>query len=92
LIYAASDYIAWRKRVTNYYSENVRTFFKRVKEPGEFQINDEPLVENAEKRERFWKGVSPIASIIRAAFDFVLPLLVSAYAIYLLINLAGKKV
>ena len=90
-IYAASDYIAWRKRVTKYYAENVRSFFKRVKEPDGFIRDNEPLVEQAEKRERFWKGISPFASNIRVFFEFILPLLVSSYAVYLLINLACKK-
>lgn len=92
-IYAASDFIAWRKCVTEYYADNIRSFFKRMKEPVKEQEDHDYMLKDLEDSMRFWRGKAWVASIVRALFEFLLPLLVSAYAIYGLITYAffGSK-
>jgi hypothetical protein len=95
-VYAFSDFIGWRKRVSLFYQENIKTFVKRIsgRDSDNYDHTSEfaEFLKNAEERVHFWKRLSPIASVIRGLFDFLLPMLVSAYAVYILVSLANLKV
>jgi hypothetical protein len=88
-IYAASDFIAWRKSVVAYSSENVKKFFNDVKEAlkerEKEQEDHEIILRDLEAKMRFWRGKAWTTSIIRSVFEFFLPLLVGAYAIWSLL-------
>ncbi len=85
MIYAASDFIAWRNCVIEYSAENVKKFFKDVKEPVKEQADHDIILKDLEAKMRFWRGKAWTTSIIRAVFEFVLPLVVGAYAIWSLL-------
>lgn len=91
LIYGASDFIAWRKRISIFYAENTKSFFKRMTEGERDRNSYESIIKDAEERVQFWGRLSPTSSTIRAAFEFIPPLLFSAYAIFNLIELAIRK-
>jgi hypothetical protein len=95
LVYGMSDFIRWRKQVSMFYEENIRKFSLRFVIPDEEPpvkpvTGLEGLIKNAENQVRFWKALSPKASIIRAGFDFLLPVVVSTYAIYCLLTMASR--
>lgn len=96
VVYALSDFIGWRKRVSMFYEENTKAFIKRMRgrDNDDYDYDSEfsEYIKQAEKRVRFWKKLTPVASIIRGLFDFLLPLMVSAYAVYILVSLANQKV
>lgn len=96
VVYAGSDFIGWRKRVSLFYQENIKAFVKKIngRDNDNYDHTSEfaEFLENAEERVHFWKKLSPIASIIRGLFDFLLPILVSAYAVFILVSLANQKV
>ncbi len=84
-IYAASDFIAWRNCVIEYSAENVKKFFKDMKEHIKEQVDHDILLKDLEAKMRFWRGKAWTTSIIRAIFEFFLPLLVGAYAVWSLL-------
>jgi hypothetical protein len=96
VVYAFSDFVGWRKRVSLFYEENTRAFFKRISrrdnDDYDYDSKFAEYIKKAEKRVHFWKKLTPIASIIRGLFDFLLPMLVSVYAVYILVSLANQKI
>lgn len=96
VVYALSDFIGWRKRVSLFYEENTKAFIRRIngRDNDDYDYTSEfaTYIKEAKERVRYWKKLSPIASIIRGLFDFLLPLLISAYAVYILVSLANQKV
>ncbi|MBJ6799023.1 hypothetical protein [Geomonas propionica] len=90
-IYATSDFIAHRKRISLFYVKNVQLFMDLISEPNRDKSEYEFLLNETKDNLRFWKTLSPIACVIRSAFEFILPVLISVYAVYVLIILAIQK-
>lgn len=95
-VYGLTDFIGWRKRSSLFYEDNTKNFFNRMN-PRNRDIEEDydssfaTFIKDAENRVRFWKKLSPIASMIRGVFDFLLPIIVSAYAVYILVSLLTIK-
>ena len=91
IIYATSDYLAWRlsisrqaiKRAVSSYEEDLQGFYPQ---PGTIEEELEKFKAELHKKIHiYFKLVTP-TSIVRALFDFVLPIAVGGYALILLVR------
>lgn len=92
VIYAASDFILWRSNVLRFRAENIRKFYEFIENPKSFPGGNSPFqseIDDASSRVYFWTKMAPHAAVIRAIFEFLLPVMFSAYAIYTLVDAAG---
>lgn len=94
IVYATSDYLAWRlsisrqaiKKTLSSYEEHLQGFFPQ---PGTIEGELEELKAELHKKLRiYFKLVTP-TSIVRALFDFGLPIAVGGYALILLVRAAA---
>ncbi len=100
IVYGLSDFALWRHQFHEASISETETRRKEIisincSEPGE--LDEEHLLTKNEAREisgRFsaaysgrykWRLILPFISISRALFDFVLPLVVAAYALFVLV-------
>ncbi len=86
-IYAWSDFVAWRTDVQRFYARNTERIFKAM-EPGNLKAKStfSKEIDEARSGVRFWNGIAFPTSIVRSVFEFIFPLVVSAYAVYVLLK------
>lgn len=91
IIYAASDYLAWRLAISKQLIEKIVSDYEKdllglFPQPGTTDENLEQFKLELHKKFRFYfKLITPI-SIFRALFDFGLPIAVGCYALLLIIR------
>jgi hypothetical protein len=81
VIYGCSDYLHWRLR----YDDARKTLFLNHVKNIDINKLDEYAVDHP-LRLRGLQRISPLVSIMRGIFEFLLPLLVAAASIYLLLT------
>jgi hypothetical protein len=90
IIYAISDFIAWRIAINNQgikaavsdYEDSLHSHFPH---PDSIDGEIESYRSNLQKKYRIYFTLVTPASIVRALFDFGLPIVVGLYALFLLI-------
>lgn len=89
-IYAMSDFIVWKKSISEaYISEYKKYMIVRDSYPqsaSEAEIEDEE--KQAYKRNEIWVSLTKPMSISRAIFEFVLPLIVGSYSMFIMVQYA----
>ena len=94
IIYAASDYLSWKLEIKSWalekaVSENEEVYHYYCPQPGTCEEEIERDMGKLHKKYRiYFRLVAPI-SIVRALFDFGLPLAVGASALFLLVRAAA---
>lgn len=85
LIYAAADFIAWRRALGNYRMERMRENAKLKRDFSEGNLREEEalLWRMSSSGQALFVLAGPV-SVIRALFEFVLPIAVGIYAVQLL--------
>ena len=82
-IYAMSDFIVWRNAVTKAYIVSYKDYMKErdcyPQDPDGAELQSEE--QRAYQRNRIWQILTKPMSITRAAFEFLLPLIVGIYSI-----------
>jgi hypothetical protein len=89
-LYAISDFIVWRSAVTTeYLVEYERELYARDRDPQSYHEAELAAEESsAYRKNRIWRSLTKPMSISRAAFEFLLPILVGFYSIFIAIQLA----
>jgi hypothetical protein len=84
-IYAASDFLAWRKALKSMFIERIRERFNKQREIPTSEIKEEEdFIREYAKNGRIVFVLSGPVSILRALFEFALPILVGLYSVVLL--------
>jgi hypothetical protein len=88
-----SDFIVWRKSISEaYISEYKKYMMERDSYPQsayEAEIEDEE--KQAYKRNEIWVSLTKPMSISRAILEFVLPLIVGSYSMFIMVQYAFKN-
>jgi Ca2+/Na+ antiporter len=91
-IYAMSDFIVWRKSLTELYLLEYRQYMQerdyRPQSADEAELEEEET--RAHKRNAIWLSLTKPMSIFRAIFEFALPLFVGLYSIFIMVQFASK--
>lgn len=91
VIYAASDYLAWRIAISKQFIESAVSSYESdirglFPQPGTTDENIQEFKHDLHKKFRFYFKLITTTSIVRALFDFGLPIAVGCYALLLIIN------
>ena len=90
ILYAMSDYIVWRNAIAREYLEQYRKdMIERehyAQSPEEMEFESEEIL--VARRNRLWRSMTKPTSFSRAVFEFVVPILVGLYSVYVAIDLA----
>jgi hypothetical protein len=96
VIYAAADFLAWRRALFQHELQKRRDYVARLKEStsppsADLNLHDDDVWRNFPPRSNYvvFMFAGPV-SIVRALFEFLLPVLVGAYAVYILAIAAGR--
>jgi hypothetical protein len=85
VVYASSDFLAWRRALRAQLVEGIREKLKIERELGEEYLRQEQnmLMERLDEGYRLYSLSRPV-SVLRAIFEFLFPILVGGYGAYLL--------
>jgi len=94
IIYAASDYLSWKLEIKSWalekaVSENEEVYHYYCPQPGTCEEEIERDMGKLHKKYRIYFRLVAPTSIVRALFDFGLPLAVGASALFLLVRAAA---
>ena len=98
IIYAASDYLSWKLEIKSWalekaISENEEVYRIYCPQPGTPEKEIERDVGKLHKKNRLYFRLVAPTSIVRALFDFGLPIAVGACALFLLVRaIAGNSI
>ncbi len=84
IIYAAADFLAWRRALLKYRVDRMREHAKLRRELTKEHLKQEEAFIWEQSKGSFLFGLVGLVSILRALFEFLLPLAVGVYAIQLL--------
>lgn len=85
IIYAAADFLSWRRSLHRARVESITEHLKREREGTSDDYRREQMEIWERARTSFASfGLAQPAAILRALFEFLLPLIVGAYAMWLL--------
>jgi hypothetical protein len=91
IIYATSDYLAWKIAISKQFIESAVSSYEKdilglFPQPGTADENIQEFKHDLQKKFRFYFKLITPTSIIRALFDFGLPIAVGCYALLLIIK------
>ncbi len=91
-LYAMSDFIVWRGAVTSeYLVQYGRNIDARDRYPqSNYDIELDAEETSVYRKNRIWRSLTKPMSVSRAIFEFLLPILVGCYSIFITIQLALK--
>jgi hypothetical protein len=94
VIYAISDLVAWRasfhQAVFEWQKRRDLMKEERTVERRPIRVSDRVMIRFLSRRE-IWSRATRPASLLRAIFDFAVPVLIAAYAVYALLTAAPPK-
>lgn len=79
-LYAASDFLAWRFAIMNFFREAKRRHSEAQSDPDAGQLGHDLVT----VQYRHWFLFSGPVSVLRAVFEFVIPLIIAVYAVFTL--------
>lgn len=90
VIYAAADFLAWRRALVAYRVERMREHVRLKHELAEERLHQEEAFLWEQSRGYAFFSLAGPVSVVRATFEFVLPVVVGIYAIQLLLFSVGR--
>ena len=89
LIYAISDMVAWR---SSFHQAVLDWRRRREAQKTEERSMEAQMYHEFLRRGQFWSRATRPASVLRAIFDFAIPILIAVYSVYALLTSPPPKV
>ncbi|MFM5460762.1 hypothetical protein ACET7L_12850 [Aeromonas veronii] len=89
-LYAMSDFIVWRKKITEEYIKEAKamisSYMYDTPPQDQYEAEVQSEVSKAWRKYEIWARLTKPMSLLRAIFEFLLPIIVAVYSIAVVLN------